>query len=370
SVSRFSSVRRNAAELLVKQNPGDSSSFGKQFHSLRSLQYVRSIVLHRKSKHRKSKHHCWFRYILSAALIAGLPGAWQAEAKNEELIRQYEGHNYRGAMEAAVKSLQENKRDAVAHYMLANILVELNKLTSARREYMQAIEYGKGTETEKYARKALLVLQKRLGNSFLDGGSVNRSSQVNVSGSDEVDSSPATPYEHVDKFERKVAKQTAEKKVNILKEINARLVEKKRHLEFEYATIESEGKVRMEEVPKYVYSRSGRRIKNPDYDGDVAAIKKETEEKQSAVQNKIRDLEANATAEAHRRVNAITDMSKNLSGQYEKGSETFRMTPQGSSLFVRNYINFDGDRPREQRIQEMQGKVLKLDSENLKRAKP
>lgn len=250
----------------------------------------------------------------------------------QQMLEAYKSNRIEQTLTTAKSILASDPKNATALYYMANCHLKLGHSSEAKACYQDCLRASPAdSELGQFARKALEGLS-RLEQAPGRGASANQ-----------------TPTEEPRTLNTpRIAVQTEERKVAALTAQIETLRRRKQDAQAQISRINSDFEQAMAEIPKtiWVWSSSGKRIKeidNPDYKSNYSALHSIADKKIDCINKDIATLEKQMTDAGLATTVSLDQANNNLQSQLNTSAAgTVRLTPQGTDLYVRNYINFSG----------------------------
>ncbi len=271
--------------------------------------------------------------LLSIALFAHPAFAEEHQAVSSELkhmVAAYGAGNIQVALEGAKAVLVLDPHNAIAHYYMGNCHVKLGQTAAAIAEYQTCLKLPDGGQISQYARQALDVLE--------------RSQATQKSSRTESANQPHTD-EPQDFNLNRINLQATEKKANILSQEVDMLRRRKQEAEQRIARINSDVEQQLEEIPKTIWVSTGshaREKDNPEYISTATTLRTAAEKKIKGINEEIANIEKQVTQLTLSATSSLDKEKNDMQTQLNAGAGTIRLTPQGTDLYVHNYVNFSG----------------------------
>jgi hypothetical protein len=152
---------------------------------------------------------------------------------------------------------------------------------------------------------------------------------------------------------------------NIMKE---RLIDERgREIEARTNTIQDKiqainesAEIEIAKVPQFFYNGWGYPVPNPDYERTVAYIRVDAQKEINAINKDFREETKKIEAVYREKLNAIDSSVANVGSQIRPGTSDVQLTPVGSNLYVKNYVNYVGDKPKSPATKGLKGKEKSL----------
>lgn len=287
--------------------------------------------------------------VLLASLITMMLAS-PAFALERAFVEHYKNRNYARAKESAKKAIEENKEDGVAYYYLGHSHVKLNDTKGATKAYHAGLRNCEDVQLRDkiaFAWESLVKHHQAKIKSARDKTLSDKHSQKNkLKG--------AFPGENAAKFEAKLDRIAEEKRAAILKELEKRLTSERRRADDRIRILRRKQKEAAASVPR-IFNEY---YDSLDYHRDVEKVQERYEDQIEDVNERYERWSKKCQKEADQKFELILHSRHNLSQHYQNANSTTRLTPRGSCLHIRNYVNFNGyQRPTGQKTTVKMGKL-------------
>lgn len=138
---------------------------------------------------------------------------------------------------------------------------------------------------------------------------------------------------------------------NVMKE---RLIEEKDR-EIEAHTSSTQDKIQavnesaeidIAKVPQFFYNGWGYPVPNPDYERTVAYIRVDAQKKINAINKDLMAMTKTINFAYQEKLNAIDSSVANVGSQIKPGTSEIQLSPLGTNLYVKNYVNYAANTPK------------------------
>ena len=295
-----------------------------------------------------------------------------SHAGMNDFDQQYRSGNLEGAKQLAEEAVRKNMRDAEAHFCLAQIAEKEGDYDQAHRQYAMVIAYDK-SETRELRSKAitnrtrLYDLRKNHPEHFKQKKEEfkrrallkrrNRFKRPAVRTQPKI-TGQAFPGENPHKFEAGLDLKLSETKLSLLKQAKIQIASIKRKTDDRIRILKDKRDREIANLLTGVHTSAGYK-RNNNYSSQKRDIQEKYSELIKKEENEYKRLEKRYLDEADRRYNSVANSRNQLSNHYQKSDGNIRLTPKGSSLHVRNYVNFNGSQtmPKPKALRAKAGKL-------------
>jgi len=247
------------------------------------------------------------------------------------MTSEYNRGDFLLAEQIGGRILTQEPTNLGVHYLLGNIYAKYGKFDRAAAEYKYCTQQGYGSQIGKFSQQALDQLRTRQNQAPAATATASGANIDTASTSP----SPAPPADVVDL-------QTLEYKERILKAGADLIAANRIKLQRQIDTIEAE-------------------LERAADDPQRPRLERAAEAKIKSLKENCDKEELKITAYYQAQADAITSQKGNLTSQAARGKGDVRLVQKGSSLFVRNYVNYHGEMPLPPPPPELQAKALSLD---------
>jgi hypothetical protein len=99
-------------------------------------------------------------------------------------------------------------------------------------------------------------------------------------------------------------------------------------------------------VPRFFYNGWGYPVPNPDYERTVAYIRVDAQKQINAINKDLAAATKTINAAYQEKLKAIDSSVTNVGTQIQPGTSDVQLTPTGSNLYVKNYVNYAAEQPK------------------------
>jgi hypothetical protein len=99
-------------------------------------------------------------------------------------------------------------------------------------------------------------------------------------------------------------------------------------------------------VPRFFYGAYGYPIPNQDYERTTAYIRVDAQKAINAINKDLAAMTKKINATYQEKLNAIDSSVANADSQIKPGTSEIQLSPVGSNLYVKNYVNYAVDQPK------------------------
>lgn len=270
------------------------------------------------------------RFIFSSFLLVNFSfgfclvclSGWPAEARSgKENFKQalcfYESGNFRLAFEKFREAALSEPYNARLRYYLGNCLVKLGKIEEARTSFRACLSLHPEPEVSSGAWLALQNLDKF----------------------ETSNSNPKLPDFLKTDVPVSLSRQVLEGLARLNEEKLARLRDINSLQEAQRLTLSKQLDYDINSVPKYIYL-GDKRVANPDRGDIVASLKEQFNQRLAILKADGEKRKAEADSFYTKEQDKLKETGANLAGQYASSGGENKAISTGSSLYVRNYVNF------------------------------
>jgi hypothetical protein len=129
-------------------------------------------------------------------------------------------------------------------------------------------------------------------------------------------------------------------KKRVIKERDEEIAAHKSSVENKIESINEDTEIEIAKIPAYYYNAWGYRLPNPDYERTVAYIKVDAEKQINAINKDLAAYTKGINACYQEKLDAIDESAANVGSQIKPGTSEVQLTPIGSNLYVKNYVNY------------------------------
>jgi hypothetical protein len=284
---------------------------------------------------------------------------------------EYAKGNYPMAQYIGCQLLKQEPSNIAIRYLLGNCYVKFNQIDKAIAQYKYCAQVGHGSQIGTYASTALDQISASKGQPQApsEKGDGSPPSAVGTDSAATASGAGAPSKETDAKPPDKMDLQALEYKERILKKGTELIAANKAKLAKQIEAIQTETEQAVGEMPDTIRGLGGRFEPNPEYFTNkdrlinaAAAHIKLLQEQNEAAEQKI-------TADCKAQADGIVSQKSNLSAQSQGGHGDVRLVQKGTSLFVRNYVNYHGEVPPPPSPPELKATSLKLAPDPPKKTK-
>ncbi|HEY9731348.1 MAG TPA: tetratricopeptide repeat protein [Drouetiella sp.] len=264
--------------------------------------------------------------------IFQLQNVASAESLLDEGKRFYIQANFGKAERCFEAEVKANPKDANAHYMLANTILELGRRSEALAEYQQALKLNPTTSIQSNCLRAINGLTQTQQQQQQQQGQVTPASRAEKSSP----TPPTSEAETIRNAAGKIGAQTEAVESQDSAELDARIRDINKDAERQIADLQAEEASKMSQSFGYGKGRYNATADN-------LAVKQEYDARIQAARDtqarKIADLRMFYKAKQ----SAAEDTAITLDGQYAKRNQpgSVKLSPTGTSVYVRSYETAD-----------------------------
>jgi tetratricopeptide (TPR) repeat protein len=266
-------------------------------------------------------------------LVLQLQTSVSAESLLEEGNRFYTEGNFGSAARCFHAEIKANPKDAHAHYLMANTLLELGRKNEALIEYEQALKLEPTGAIQSNCQKAIHQLTQPSQHAAPPQNGSTLRPEASAT------STPQNPEsEAIRNASGKIGAQTNQSETQMSAEYEAKIRDINGDADRQVATLQAEQAARINDLPA---GHGGRNSYNPARESDT--IRSEI----SARIQAVRDTQARKKAEFQEFIktksSAAEDAAITLDRQYLNRNEpgAIKLSPTGTSVYVRSYETSD-----------------------------
>lgn len=261
--------------------------------------------------------------------------AQKARAKMDAAVAFYKAGSFEKAVPLFQALLLVEPNNAQAHYYYANCLAREGQNSAARFEYQSSLRYSKSAELTNYSNQALKNLAALPSSKFSEKAAVDSADKLIESPSQKVAGSAGNQAKAAH-FDQQLERLRAE--VNA--EYRHKLDEKKSELNRKISKIRQEADEEINSTPRFFPAHM--RTQNINYETTVVAIQAKADTKIKILTSDYQDEFRLIDETYGKRLEALASSHQNLKGQMGATVGSSQVTPNGTSFYVRNYVNFGG----------------------------
>lgn len=266
--------------------------------------------------------------IAVSGLVIQLQTSVSAENLLEEGNRFYTEGNFGSAARCFQAEIKANPKDAHAHYLMANTLLELGRNNEALIEYEQALKLEPSGVIQSNCQKAIHQLTQH--------AAPQNASTLRPGASSSTSQNPES--EAIKNASGKIGAQTNQSETQISAELEAKIRDINGDADRQVAALQAEQAARINDLPA---GHGGRNAYSPARESET--IRQEI----SARIQAVRDTQARKKAEFQEFIktksSAAEDAAITLDRQYLNRNEpgAIKLSPTGTSVYVRSYETSD-----------------------------
>jgi hypothetical protein len=136
-------------------------------------------------------------------------------------------------------------------------------------------------------------------------------------------------------------------KQRLLKERDKEIDDRTATAQGKLQSINESAEIEIAKVPRYYYNGWGYKMPNPDYESSVSYIKIDAQKQAYRINQDLAAMIKIVNASYQEKLNAIDDSKDNFDSQIRPGTSEIQMTPVGSNMYVKNYVNYAIDPPKQ-----------------------
>lgn len=225
-------------------------------------------------------------------------------------------------------------KDPIVHYLLGNSYLAVSKFELAEREYQLCLKLNPPLIAVAQCQQALGQIR-----GYMNARTVASAVQANSAQSAAAAGTPPLDP-NLALNEQKLAEQQQELIQRADLEQAQMTAHHKRISDAQTSRIREQAEFEISQLQKYSYTSRGQRIMNPGYEAEARAIREEADRR---IKSSLDALERNSSTivrKADRTRNDVHRMANNLREQAQSDKGLSRLMPNGSNLYIRNYVNF------------------------------
>lgn len=247
--------------------------------------------------------------------------------ETKDLVANYQAGNFSKVLYIAQQMVNEEPSDAVARYYLASAYTRLNQVTEAVKEYSICLHYAKDPKLKAYANQALQSLTNLPQPKLHDLSNNTSKSKANIEPKEE---------NEITKIKDKVAKL----KIDLEQNKQARLNILSANAKTQIDTINVARDRDIAAVPTTLYDSDGRSYRNPYYERTVSNITQEAKSRADAINENLSKEKALLDITYQKKAEALDSSIVRIDSESQFSDNDIQFVPKGSSLYVRNYLNY------------------------------
>ncbi|MFA6212730.1 MAG: tetratricopeptide repeat protein [Candidatus Obscuribacterales bacterium] len=259
----------------------------------------------------------------------------KARAKMDAAVAFYKAGSFEKAVPLFQALLLVEPTNAQAHYYYANCLAREGQNSAARFEYQSSLRYSKSAELTDYSNQALKNLAALPSSKLSEKSAADSADKLIESPSQKVTGS-ASNQAKAAHFDQQLERLRAE--VNA--EYRHKLDEKKSELNRKISKIRQEADEEINSTPRFFPAHM--RTQNTNYETTIVAIQAKADTKIKILTSDYQDEFRLIDETYGKRLEALASSHQNLKGQMGATVGSSQVTPNGTSFYVRNYVNFGG----------------------------
>ncbi|MBY0549383.1 MAG: hypothetical protein K2W95_19055 [Candidatus Obscuribacterales bacterium] len=319
--------------------------------------------------------------------LVASPGVAFAGTELQTAIASYNSGAYALALKHSLAAIAVDKNDVTAHYYAGNCYLRLGRNDDATKEYSACLSLQKDGPVAEHARTALESLARTTQSGTVTaagvrgGGAGNQQQGSAISGPPSLKPAPQTSgvppslsakpslsateapagvpntpsnsggakvgnsVSHTNEPQQldsgRIKRETFEKKMEMTSSEVTTLKHKQRLAEEAIKRINEGVDHALEGIPKMVPTgKRGEMEENEDYTHAESALRKDADKKIEVIRRDLQSYRERLKAETESAKSAVDMHESNLKSQLNVGSSNSRLTPQGTGVYVRNYVNF------------------------------
>lgn len=312
-------------------------------------------------------------WLLLLCLVAS-SGVAFAGTELQAAIASYNSGAYVLALRQSLAAIAVDKNDVTAHYYAGNCYLRLGRNDDATKEYSACLNLQKDGPVAEHARTALESLARTTQSGTVTaagtrgGGAGNQQQGSAISSPPSLKQAPQTSGEAVSEKNARpsasvgakvgnnagqtnepqqldsgrIKRETFEKKMELTSSEVTALKHKQRVAEEAIKRINDEVERALEGIPKMVPTgRRGEMEENEDYTREASSLRKDADKKIAPIRQELQAARERLRAQTESAKSAVDSQESHLKSQLnaaETGSS--RLTPQGTGMYVRNFVNF------------------------------
>lgn len=255
----------------------------------------------------------------------------------EQEIKSFNNGNFSEAAQFGSELILLNPKDSKARYYYAAALMKLNRFDDAREQYAECYRTTNDSTMKSYCYQALQA--KTAVRSLPPGGTVSIDSAIEGSNS-------STNCDRAIKA----------RKVQIMSDGVKEIEFHRKQAQDRIQKAKERAKDQMEGIPPYferplsIISGGWLRthisqVENPDYKPAYDRSQKELADAIEVINRDLARRDAEITAECKKKAELYDQVPAAFRSQQKPGISQIQMTPQNTSGYVRNFVNYDGSAP-------------------------
>jgi hypothetical protein len=130
-------------------------------------------------------------------------------------------------------------------------------------------------------------------------------------------------------------------KSRIIKERDREIEARKGTAQDKIQAVNESAELEIAKVPRYIYNTPwGYPVLNTDYDRTVAYIRVDAQKQINAINRDLATITKTVNATYQAKLDAIDESTANVGSQIRPGTSDVQLMPLGSSIYVKNYVNY------------------------------
>ena len=270
----------------------------------------------------------------------GLPGFCADLVTLQGEIAAYNSANYRQAVDIGNKLITEQPGNETARYYLANAFSRLDLLPEAIQQYNFCATVGNDPTIRSYAKEALSVL-----NHYSNTGTTTQSSWVNPS---HFAFNPNTYRMNVANDEQLINAQAGQLQSYMYANQQSQLWNAQYEHDVRAQHIQNHANWLSASLPQYSgYDYWGEPAYNPYYSANQAYINGRANMRMLWADYHLHNQQNYINWNYNQGVAGLNNSVVGLDQGLEKPSGDMQLSPVGTNLYIRNYVNYDAGSPPE-----------------------
>lgn len=236
----------------------------------------------------------------------------------DDAVAVYRAGRFTESM-VAFKAIIAKQPDSLeARYYLANAYASLGDIENARKQYWYCAKAAPGTKMEEYCLKAL---------------GMPKASAATSAG-------VKNPEKELQKVaEQKMDLQAQEYVANLEKQRNTELKNLNNKTNSQADTINRQTNMDIDNVPKYIYVGS-RSYRNPYYNDEVSRLRADATQRIADLKDRMTQDAESINERFDKKAEEIKESHQGMRTALQSAKGNMQLTPHGTHMYVRNYINF------------------------------
>lgn len=252
-------------------------------------------------------------------------------------VASFNSGNYTLAAQLGNELVSLNPKDFKARYYYAAALMKLNRFDDAREQYAECYRTTNDPTMKSYCYRALQVRRTNLSSPSAVSTSLNHSSSGPLAA---IDTDPAL----------------AARKLQIMSDAAKEIEFHRKQAQDSIQRAKERSHEQMMGIPPYferplsIISAGSLRtemahVENPDYKPAYDRSQKELADVIGVINRDLTRRDAEITAECRRKIEFYDQVPTAFRSQQRPGTSQIQMTPQNTSGYLRNFVNYDGSTP-------------------------